>query len=462
VTTTTTPVEDGDPASEAVLDEATDQAATGDDASASGHARIAEESETEHWRGVAAVVLLGGGLGVLTATPPLVLAGIVGVGYLAYARVFEAPTVDVAVSRAVDDADPDPGDEVTVTVTVENTGDATLPDLRLVDGVPDALEVVDGTARLGTALRPGATASFDYTVLARRGEYEFDHLLVVARDYSGARQRRVEVATAATLSCTPSLDTTTTVPLRGLTSQYTGRVDTRSGGEGIEFFATRDYRTGDPMSRIDWNRLARDGDLGTLEFREERMATVVLLLDLRTKAYVQAGSDGLHAVDKGVDAAGRLFSALLETGDRVGIAGLAPEDVWLAPGSGNEHRARAQDLLATHPSLSPTPPERYFSTQLRIRKIRKRLPADAQLILLSPLADDDIARHAQLFHAHGHLVTCVSPNPTTDSTPGHALAAAERSNRISVLRQAGIRVVDWRDDESLAAAMARTSVRWSP
>jgi uncharacterized repeat protein (TIGR01451 family) len=417
--------------------------------------------ETHHWRGVAAVALVAGGVGVVTATPPLLLAAAVGVGYLAFARAFAAPRVSLSIERTLSDADPDPGDEVDVTVTVRNTGSTLLADLRIVDGVPEALEVVDGAPRIGTALRPGATATFRYTVVARRGEYEFDDLLVVARDVSGSRERELELRVDTAITCTPSLEATTEVPLRGLTSRYTGRVDTDTGGAGIEFFATREYRAGDALSRVDWNRLARDGELSTLEFREERLATVVLLLDLRPAAYVQAGSDGLHAVDKAVDAAGQLFTALLGTGDRVGIAALSPEDVWLPPGTGNDHRARARDLLATHPALSPDPPERYFSTQLRIRKLRKRLPSDAQIILLSPLADDDIAEHARLFHAHGHLVTAVSPNPTTTDTTGHLTAAAERANRISRLRESGVRVIDWGDEESLAEAVASTTARWS-
>lgn len=431
-----------------------------EDAAATDGLTDRTDRDTGHWRGVGAVVLLLGGAGVVTGTPALLLAAAVGVGYLAYARLFTYPTPSLRIERSVDDTSPDPGDAVTVTVTVHNEGDSLLPDLRLVDGVPAALTVVAGSARHATALPSGDSVTFRYDVLAKRGVHTFAGTTVLARDPSGARETEFRVDSEATVTCTPSLDTTLSVPLRPLTSRYVGRVDTQSGGEGIEFFSTRQYRPGDSLSQIDWNRRARTGELTTLQFREEQAATVVLLLDLREEAYVSHDRDGLHAADRSVDAAGKLFSSLLETGERAGIAALSPEDVWLAPGTGNDHRARARELLATHPALSSTPPERYFSTTLRVRKLRKRMPPDAQILLLSPFVDEPVARVARLLDAHGHLVTCVSPDPTANDTPGRALARAERSNRLASLRQAGIRVVDWAPDETVTTALARAERGW--
>jgi uncharacterized repeat protein (TIGR01451 family) len=440
----------------------TDANDAGEGAAESGNPTLSRTDRvTNHWRGISAIAFLAGGLGVLTTTPSLLLASLVGVAYLAYARIGSGPTVELSIERSLSDEHPSTGDEVEVTVTVRNEGDSTLTDLRLIDGVPSALSVNDGVPRLATSLRPGATATFRYTVLARRGVYEFDTLIAIARDPAGSIESEIEFETETTLTCTPTLDTTAVVPLRALTSQYTGRVETSTGGDGVEFFSTREYQPGDNLSRIDWNRYARQRKLTTIDFREERMATVVLVLDLRMEAYKQAEENSLHAVDRSVDAAGRLFTALLETGDRVGIAALAPEDVWLAPGTGNEHRARARELLATHPALSPTPDEEYFSIYLRRRKLMERFPADAQVILLSPLLDDTIARTARLFDAHGHLVTVISPDVTNDDTVGHTVARIQRRNRISDLRKHQIRVVDWERDESLAMALERIRKRWS-
>jgi len=418
-------------------------------------------TETNHWAGVAAVTTLCGGAGIVFRSPALLLAAVVGVAFVAYATVAEPLSADLSVARSLSDADPDLGDEVEVTVHVKNAGGRTIPDLRLVDGVPEALEVVDGTARVATVLRAGETTSFSYTVAAKRGTHEFRTLSVYARGFSGAVETELHLEASTEMVSTPSLEPTREVPLRQQTSRYAGRVDTDTGGEGLEFYRTREYRPGDSLSRIDWNRHARTGELATLEFREEKAATVVCVLDLRQDAYVHGADDSFHAADHGIDAAGQVFATLLETGDRVGIAALSADEVWLAPGLGNEHRIRAEELFATHPALSPERPADYFSLGLGVRSLRKRLPNDAQVILFSPLADDQAARAARLLHAHGHAVTVVSPDPTDDATLGHRLARVERLARLTTLREVGVRVVDWDVDESLATTLARSQRRWS-
>lgn len=417
---------------------------------------------TNHWVGFAALAFLAGGIGVALRVRGLLLAAVVGVGYLAYANVTEAPEPDLAVERRLSTEHPEPGDTVEVTVVVENVGDAVLPDLRVVEQVPEALAVTDGPARAATALRPGAQMTFSYTVLARRGAYEFEGLTAIARNASGSRERERDLSTApAAITCMAPVDATAAVPLRGLTSPYTGRVSTDATGEGIEFASLREYQHGDALSRIDWNTYARDGQLATMEFREERMATVVVVLDLRGNAYLQAGEDGPHAVDRGIDATRRIFNSLLETGDRVGLAAFARETVWLAPGAGATHQAEARDLLSTHPALSPTPPDGRVYVRWQLRRLQQRLDDDAQVVFVSPMPDDTSATIARSLQVRGHAVTVVSPDPTLWDTPGHTLAAIDRSNRLNDLRGSNVRVVDWATDERLAEALERARRRWS-
>jgi len=416
--------------------------------------------ETDRWLGIAGAALALVGLGVLVRQSSLVLAGAVGVGYAVYARAGDAPTPALAVTRSVSDETPAPGGEVRVTVRAENVGEAALPDLRLVDGVPPGLAVVDGPARVATGLRPGSAVAFEYTVRAARGDHEWEPLTAITRDAAGARERTTALDARTTLACTPELSAGGDLPLRGLTTVHHGRVPTDVGGSGVEFHATREYRRGDPLKRVDWNRRARTGELSTVELREERSATVVLLVDAREPAYVAPDPDAETAVEVSVAAAGQAFSALLDGGDRVGIAALSPLDCWLPPGSGTVHAARGRETLATDPALAPTPSGEPFYRSLWLRRFRRRLPADAQVLFFTPLADDTAASLARRIDAHGHLVTVLSPDPTATGTAGERLTALERRQRLRTLRSVGIRALEWRDG-SFPVAVAAATRRWS-
>ncbi|WP_255152534.1 DUF58 domain-containing protein [Halorarius halobius] len=418
------------------------------------------DRETGRWRGIGAVALFAAAVGVVVAQPALLLAGSVGAVFVAYAAASAPPEGEVELTRELDDTEAAPGDPVGVTVTVTNVGDSTLPDVRVVDGVPAGLEVVEGSPRLGTALRPGRSATLRYRVEASRGEHAFEAATVLLRGFSGAIERETTVrATEPTeLVCVPPLETGVPMPLRTQTAQYTGRVATDTGGAGTEFHAVREYRPGDPISRIDWRRAARTGEFATVEYRQEQAATVQLVVDTREEAHA-GPEDAASAVERSVTAAGELFTSLLETGDRVGLASYGPKDTWLAPGAGGEHRARARDLLATDPAFGATPVDEPFFAGIQFNRLRRRLSPETQVVLFSPVTDEYLVSVARRLDAYGHRVTVVSPDPSDAGSAGRALARAERDVRLSELRRAGIRVVDW-GEESLAAAIADAKARW--
>lgn len=438
--------------------------ATGAEPVATGSATAVgadRDRETNRWRGVSAAALLSGGVGVVLGRPVVLLLAVVGVAFAAYVRAAVPPAPALEVERTASDPEPAPGDVVRLTVTVRNVGDGTLPDLRYVDAVPEALTVVSGSPRIGTSLRPGRAARFAYRVEARRGVHDFGASTVAVRDLSGAIERELSVDVGTRLVCIPQLEPLSGVPLRAQTTQYTGRVATDVGGEGVEFYATREYRPGDALNRIDWNQRARTGRLTTLEFREERAATVVVLVDARDVAYRRPAPEAESALDRSVDAAGRVVATLLDSGDRVGVTALGPGDCWLAPGASTDHRTRARRLLATHPSLAPVPDGDRFYPAIELARLRRRLPDDAQVVVLSGLGDDYVAEVARRLDAYGYPVTVVSPDATADGTVGHRLARVERRARLDDLRQAGLRVVDWGRDEPVEVAMARAGERWS-
>ncbi|AUX09807.1 hypothetical protein AArcSl_2182 [Halalkaliarchaeum desulfuricum] len=418
---------------------------------------------TGHWEGVSVIALLGIGIGVFVEQPAVVLVGVVSIGYAAYARSSVLPPGEVGIDRELDAESPEPGDEVTITVTVRNTTDRILPDVRVVDGVPAALAVENGSPRCGTALRPAEETTFSYSITATRGVHTFGPTHVIGRNLSGEIEAVRLYSSDSTLRCVPPLAAgNEPFPLRKTTEQFVGREKTSQTGEGIEFSTTREYRPGDPVRRIDWNRRARTRELTTIEFRQERAATVVLLVDARSSAYVAPHPGADHAVDRAVEAAGQLFSKIESADNRVGIAAAGSDSCWLPPSSGIEHRNKARELLATDPEFTPVPKEQKTISWRWRKTLRKRLEPGTQLVFLTPLRDESTRRIARQFDARGHPVTVVSPDSTSNRSAGNRLAGIARTLHVSTLRDAGIPVVDWSWDEPLDVALARYAARRQP
>ncbi|MCU4801187.1 DUF58 domain-containing protein [Halobacteria archaeon HArc-gm2] len=429
----------------------------------SGDTVTVEEHPTERWYGVGMLALLGLGVGVLTDTAAPLLASGFGLAFAGYGALKSPPPLDLTVERTIGDPTPEPGDYVEVTVTVTNDGERSVPDLRLIDGVPDRLGVVEETPRHGAVLGPGDSTTFAYAVRAERGAFEFDGLTAVARDVSGATERVAVVGERSSLRCVARFPTDPPpFPLRAQTVQHTGRYPGDAGGAGLEFYATREYRRGDPLSRVDWNRTARTGDLTTVDFRVEQTVRVALVFDTRRSAHLAPSPHEPSAVERAVAGGTTAYASLTRAGHDVGLGAVAPVDCWLAPGQGDTHREEARHFLATHPVLSPTPPADDTNVYRATQRLKRRLTAETQVVLFSPLHDDLLADTVVRLDAHGYAVVVVSPDPTAIDTTGHLVARGERRMRIADLRSRGIPVIDWHPDEDLGHALVRTRRRWSP
>jgi len=458
---------DGDP----TADDAMEADDPPDSVDTRGEAPSATDRRTGRWTGLAGVALLVVGVGAVTSggdvAPSLVVAGATVFGVAALTHATEAPPVTVDIEREVDPPRVEAGERATVTVTVTNTGEELLPDVRVVDGVPPGLRVVDGSPRYATALRPGKSATFAYAVEATRGRHTFDDAQVVVRGFGGTIERERAVAAedadpdSSDVAVSADLLADADVPVHPQTANRVGRVLTDEGGSGVEFHSTREYRRGDPLSRVDWNRLAESGEFATLQFREEHAATVAVLVDARQRAYVTPRVDAPAALEWELAAADHVVASLLAAGDSVGLGAVSPEWCWLEPRGGSGQRARVRDLLESHAAFDAARPDRPFHGHIEERRLRRELPGDAQVVLVTPLCDDDIVTFARDLHARGFPVTVVSPDVTAARTTGQRLAVVERAMRFSRLRRAGIRLVDWDTDQPLESAVESARRRWS-
>ncbi|QIB75183.1 DUF58 domain-containing protein [Halogeometricum borinquense] len=414
-------------------------------------------------RWVTTAALVAGGAGIVTLQPALFLLALFGIALAGYGHLSTPPSGNVEITRTISDPNPEPQQEIDVTVTIQNTSESTLTDLRVIDGVPAGLTVTDGVPRFTTALRPGNEATFTYTVRVVAGSHAFDPALVITRDAIGIHKRETLVEGDSTAISSQRLENPERqLQLRSQRTNHPGRIQSTVEGPGIEFHSIREYRSGDPLSRVDWNRKAKTGELTTIDFRESRLAKVMIVVDTRPEAYLTPTEEcDRPIIRRSLTAARKITTHLSSERIPVGITALSPHSCWLPPKAGDVHRVRIHNALDEDSAFSWERPEDGVEISTAIEAFRQRACHDTQVILLSPLCDDGSKRVAERLDANGYAVTVLSPDPTalTDSTPDCALgyASVMRHFRLRKLRNGGIPVYDLTSDLSVAEVLARAS-----
>jgi len=419
----------------------------------------AEHAATGRWGIGLPVALVAGTVGLVASGPgaPAAFAtAVVGLAYAAYGYATRPPAPAVVVDRAVTDTAPLPGETVSVALTVENVSDRAVADLRLLDHVPEDLELEDGSPTYATTLAPGETDRLEYTLRARRGDHEVGPATLVLRNVSGSEEFRRELRDGVDVSVRASPDG---VPLDEQTTQHVGRVDTDEAGPGIEFHSTRQYTPGDSMNRIDWNRYASTGELTTVDYSEERAAVVVVLVDVRRAAELAREPGEPDGVELCEYAAEQVANTLLDRNDRVGVA-LYGDGSYLQPNIGRAQSLRVQELLREGPGgIAGDLVDVGYGR--RVGSFRRRLPTEAQVVFVTPLTDDAPLEAVTELEAYGHPTQVITPDVTAPDSVGGTVARVERADRVSTLRESGVDVLEWSPDEPLYTAIARAERRWS-
>lgn len=445
---------DSDEGDRADPEEHRDDAGAGDDASDPPARRRGRWT----WGFGLAVVLVA--VGLATTTPTLVVAGVVPLAVVAYAGLTGLPATDVSVTREFDFDPTAPGEPVEIEVTVRNGGDATLPDVRVVDLVPEATPVRSGSPRASFVLAPGESGSLTYTLGARRGVHEFGGVQLRVRNDAGTAlsEQTIEADGDDAMECDLRVDD---VPLVDHTSRRGGAVTANEPGEGLEFYSVREYRRGDAISDIDWRRYARSGELTTVRYREERATTVVLLVDARDEAYVSETPEHPSGAKLSAFAAGQAFEALETSHHEVGLGALFPGSTsFVDPGRDTSTIARVREVLESvtdrRPLGSVASSDRALGTAAaRLEDLESRVPGRAQIVLFSPATDRFAERMVRGLQAHGYPVTLFVPSVLGDDDAAQRVLAAEQERRLVELRGSGARVVEWDRDEALPLVLER-------
>jgi uncharacterized protein (DUF58 family) len=385
--------------------------------------------------------------GIVTVRGELLTLALPFVVYLLAGFLRAPDEIKLEATRHLSTERTSPNSDVIVTVTITNRG-AELEEVLLEDRVPEDLTIRSGFSRHLLRLPKGERGSytFTYTVSGPRGGYGFEKIRAQVNDHLAVTSHRVRVDAKGQLFVFPPVMRLRHVAIRPRrTRVYAGTIPARAGGTGTEFFGVREYQQGDPPRAINWRASARhDEALYSNEFQQERVADIGIVLDgrLRTNEFARGHSLFEHSVQ----AAAALADALLTQGNRVGLLVYASYLRWTLPGYGKVQRERILHSLAhAKPGGSEV-----FSV---LENLPTRLfPPESQIILVSPLTNDDLMPLVQL-RAQGYQVLVVVPDPIKfelSYLPANSnvdLAARvihmERRLLLQRIQHASIQVLDW-------------------
>lgn len=392
-------------------------------------------------------------VGLATLQSQIVILAIPLMVYL-FVAIFQRPeAIRLAVRREISPEFAPQGVPITVKLTLTNQGPA-LDELAVQDVLPDGTKRISGESSLVSHLESQGTLELEYTIEAHRGAYNAYEVLVAARDLFGLFEQPIVYRTRLRLLVHPRYPKLDRIKIRPpQTRGFAGPIAARQGGTGIDFWGIREYQSGDPQRQINWKLAARSyQDLYTNIFEQERVADVGLILDARQRVNVVTPSGSLF--EYAVHAAAALAENFLDNGNRVSllIYGSSMERVY--PGYGRLQRDRILKALS-----AASPGTNYALANLGYLPTRL-FPAQSQVVLVSPLAPEDIPVIIQM-RARGYAVMAISPDPISYesalyqdfSTPAYRLACAERDFMLRQIRRCGVQVVNWRVDQPLETAV---------
>jgi uncharacterized protein (DUF58 family) len=227
-------------------------------------------------------------------------------------------------------------------------------------------------------------------------------------------------------------------------------------GEGTDFAEVRPFVAGDRVRNLNWRATARFGTPHVNHHHPERAGQVVLVVDTFGDKYGELSMVGRAAITRCARAAWAVSRVHLAAQDRVGFLTHGRVESWLPPESGDRARYRLLDQVLT---LGAAVNESAHVADTS----RRTIPADALVVVFTPLWDRRITDHLQMLRRRTSKVAVIVID-TTDlfDAPPHlepdtsarlwSLILADRRRHV---RSLGMPEVLWRPDQDFGPAVAR-------
>ena len=364
-----------------------------------------------------AVVVVGAATGSILTVTLGTTAFVITAGGVLWSKL---SLEEVEYQAEISDTRVFPGDEIEVTMTVENRKPLPVPWLQLTEFVPSGLspsstESVTRRAYAGgselvetTSLNGYERVKFRHTMTARhRGFYALGPTDMRSGDLFGLfgsvrRDQRSAngVTVYPTIVQLDDWQLPATNPMGDVVNPYT-LIDDQSRPR-----STREYVPGDPLKRVDWKVSAKRDNLTVRTFDRSVSNDVVILHESTTTEVAWQGCR-YDVLEASVSGAASIAARFAGAGYRVGFIGNGVRSgrgasPAIAP---SESGYQLQTILQ---SLAMVQPWSFRKLELMVQERTGHVvTVQAGLVLVAGLLSDGLRDYLERAHSRGHRITVV-------------------------------------------------------
>tara|TARA_B100000900_G_scaffold416082_2_gene448962 strand:- start:4840 stop:6093 length:1254 start_codon:yes stop_codon:yes gene_type:complete len=410
------------------------------------------------WTRKAAIILTSGIslilIGMMISNFQLMIVGLTFVSFLAINGWIEGHS-DLEIKREVSAVNVYKGDDINVVLTITNKSYRRTQQLEVFDNVPHEMKMRKGINLMRMNLGPGQTATIRYTVRCPlRGHYTIGPTSIRYRNTFNLFVSETSIGDRSDITVFPQVRDVEEALIRSdVPKMYTGATTLKTPGQGMEFYALREYFPGDSFRSINWKAFARTGELMVNEKTRDAVTDVFIILDTRDVARI--GTVLKNPLEMGTVAAASIANYFIKRRDSVSLVTYGERMDFLPPETGDKQHYKVLSQLAAVESKGSMP------LQAVTNALSPRISRGSPVFIISSLEGDGTTLSAiRNLSGKGHEVIVLSPSSIdlerlVSRIPrmAYEVLKLERQNRLTAISGYGAKVIDWTPSVELSQAL---------
>ena len=410
------------------------------------------------WTRKAAILLTSGIslilIGMMISNFQLMIIGLSFISFIAINGWVEGHS-DLEINREVSAVNVYKGDDINVILKIKNKSYRRTQQLEVFDNVPHEMKMRKGVNLMRLNLGPGQTTTISYTVRCPlRGHYTIGPTSIRYRNAFNLFVSETSVEDRSDITVFPQVRDVEEALIRSdVPKMYTGATTLKTPGQGMEFYALREYFPGDSFRSINWKAFARTGELMVNEKTRDAVTDVFIILDTRDVARI--GTVLKNPLEMGTVAAASIANYFIKRRDSVSLVTYGERMDFLPPETGDKQHYKVLSQLAAVESKGSMP------LQAVTNALSPRISRGSPVFIISSLEGDGTTLSAiRNLSGKGHQVIVLSPSSIdlerlVSRIPrmAYEVLKLERQNRLTAISGYGAKVIDWTPSVDLSEAL---------